>query len=154
MENEKTFVRFLIARKGLQPVTVSGYAGAMKRITREIGQYPSEESAEQFVEKIYTSGYSYHHKLNTVLALEQYLAFIGRPTRYGRPKKPRPIVTDTLTERPRAEIACALGRSPVRVRSRKRLPSTGRQLRQRDASSLKTQSGLFAARASKTVFQR
>jgi len=98
MEDEKTFVRFLIARKGLQPVTARGYAGAMKRITREIGQHPSEESAEQFVEKLYTSGYSYHHKLNTVLALEQYLAFLGRPTRYGRPKKPRPIVTDTLTE--------------------------------------------------------
>ena len=98
MEDEKTFVRFLIARKGLQPITVSGYAGAMKRITREIGQDPSEESAEQFVEKLYTSGYSYHHKLNTVLALEQYLAFIGSPTRYGRPKKPRPMVTDTLSE--------------------------------------------------------
>lgn len=98
MKDEKLFVRFLITRKGLQPVTVRGYTAAIKRIAREIGQYPSGERAEQFVEKLYTSEYSYHHKLNTVLALEQYLAFLGRPTRYGRPKKPRPIITDTLTE--------------------------------------------------------
>lgn len=98
MKDEKIFVRFLITRKGLQQVTVKAYVATIKRIAREIGEYPSGERAEQFVEKLYTSKYSYHHKLNTVIALEQYLAFIGRPTRYGRPKKPRPIITDTLTE--------------------------------------------------------
>lgn len=47
---------------------------------------------------LYTSDYSYHHKINNVLALEKYLEFIGRPTRFGRQRKPKPIIKDTLTE--------------------------------------------------------
>ena len=98
MTTKEAFVRHLIARKGLQPVTVKGYVGSMVRIIREIGERPTRVDTEHFVESLYLSKYSYHHKLNTVLALEQYLAFIGRPTRFGRQKKPRPIVKDTLTE--------------------------------------------------------
>lgn len=92
------FSRFLVARKGLQPVTVQGYTSAINRITREIGEKPTRAQTERFVEELYLSGLSYHHKKNTVIALEQYLAFIGKPSHFGRPKKPAPIMKDTLTE--------------------------------------------------------
>ena len=98
MTTEHAFRQYLVTRKGLQPITVDGYAGSYRRMVKVIGERPDPEVVEQFVEELYLSKYSYHHKLNTVLALEQYLAFIGQPMRFGRQKRPRPIVRDTLTE--------------------------------------------------------
>ncbi len=94
----KPFESFLVAKKGLMPVTVFGYAQAAKRITRVIGLFPTQEQTESFVNVLYTSDKSYHHKLNTVLALEKYLEFIGQPVHFGRQRKPRPIIKDTLSE--------------------------------------------------------
>ena len=94
----KEFEMFLVVRSGLMPVTVKGYVGAVRRITRVIGGDPDAYTVEKYVNDLYTSDYSYHHKINTVLALEKYLEFIGRPTRFGRQRKPKPIIKDTLTE--------------------------------------------------------
>jgi len=92
------FEQFLVVRAGLMPVTVKGYCGAVRRITRIIGINPDPYTVEKYVQELYTSDYSYHHKLNNVLALERYLEFLGRPTRFGRQRKPKPIIKDTLTE--------------------------------------------------------
>ncbi len=105
MKNRSVFERYLTVHRGLQPVTVSGYADAARRITRVTGLYPTTCEAELFVEQLYLSQKSYSHKTNTVLALEHYLAFIGTPTRFGRQRKPRSIVKDTLTE---AEVTALL----------------------------------------------
>lgn len=94
----KKFEMFLVARIGLMPVTVRSYVGSIKRIIKVIGEYPNIYEVEKFVNDLYTSDYSYHHKTNTVLALERYLEFIGRPTRFGRQRKPRTIIKETLTE--------------------------------------------------------
>lgn len=94
----KNFEMFLVIRVSLMPVTVKGYVSAVKRIIKAIGENPDEYSVEKFVNELYTSDYSYHHKLNTVLALERYLEFLGRPTKFGRQRKPKPIIKDTLSE--------------------------------------------------------
>jgi site-specific recombinase XerD len=94
----KPFASFLVARKGLMPTTVFGYSQAVKRIVRVIGRNPSPEKLEKFVTNLYSSEMSYHHKLNNVLALEKYLEFLGSPIRFGRQRKPKPIIKDTLTE--------------------------------------------------------
>jgi len=98
MQNAHSFERYLIVSKGLQPITVKGYVGAADRFTRVVGENPSHKRVEGFVFELYTSNYSYSHKLNTVLAIEQYMAFIENPIKLGRQKKPRPMVKDTLTE--------------------------------------------------------
>lgn len=94
----KEFEMFLVARVGLMPITVKGYLGSVKRIIRVIGENPDNYTLEKYVSDLYTSDYSYNHKINTVLALEKYLQFIGRPTKFGRQRKPKPIIKDTLTE--------------------------------------------------------
>src|SRR3989338_5872948 len=94
----KDFEMFLVVSVGLMPVTVSGYVSAVKRITKTIGTNPDECATEKFVNELYTSNCSYNHKTNTVLALEKYLQFLGRPTRFGRQRKPKPIIKNTLTE--------------------------------------------------------
>ena len=89
---------FLVTRVGLMPVTIKGYVSAVKRIVRVIGENPDENSVESYVNELYQSNYSYHHKLNNVLALEKYLSFLGRPIKFARQRKPKPIIKETLTE--------------------------------------------------------
>jgi len=92
------FEMFLVIRVGLMPVTVKSYVGAIKRIIKVVGENPDVYTLEKFVNELYTSDFSYHHKLNTVLALERYMEFLGRPIKFARQRKPKPIIKNTLTE--------------------------------------------------------
>jgi integrase/recombinase XerD len=47
---------------------------------------------------MHKSGAFYSHIVNTSIALEVYCAFMGRPIKLGRPKKPRHLVRGTLSE--------------------------------------------------------
>ena len=86
--HKEEFVRFLVL-KGLQPITVEGYVGGARRFTKAVGAYPTEEGAGKYVATLYAGVVSFSHKKNTVLAVEKYMEFIGRPLRFGRQKKPR-----------------------------------------------------------------
>ena len=55
---------------------------------------------------MYTNKFSYSHIVNTSLAIERYMEFIGSPLKLGRPRKPRRIIIATLSE---AEIARLIG---------------------------------------------
>jgi len=105
MQNVKDFEQFLIVDCGYQPVTVEGYLGGALRFTRLMGSYPSVEDAKKYIQTLYTSGYSFSHKTNTALAVERYMTFIKNPVQFGRQKKPRRIIKDTLTE---AEVTSML----------------------------------------------
>ncbi len=96
--NKQAFERFLIINEGLQRVTVDGYIGSYKRMVRIISENPNEEQVKEYVLKLYNSDYSYSYKLNTVLGIEKYMKFLNRPMQFGRQKKPRPIIKDTLSE--------------------------------------------------------
>ena len=115
----------------------------MKRITREIGNIRVKKARS-------SSSKNIHIRIITTSSIRACARTVSRIHRTSHAirtaQKPQPIVTDTLTERPVPRLHCALGRSPVRVRSRKDCPQ--REDNCADASSLKTQSGLFAARVS------
>lgn len=96
--NASSFECFLVVNKGLQQITCDGYISCAKRFTKVVGQYPTLEIATSYVQKLYQSDYSYAHKTNSVLGIEKYLEFIGSPHRFGRQKRPRPMVKNTLTE--------------------------------------------------------
>jgi len=91
------FERYLFARKGLAPITVKGYLSGVRRVESIIGDI-TLDSAERYICDLYKKEYSYSYKANTVSAIEHWLEFIGTPTRFGRQKKPRPIIKNTLTE--------------------------------------------------------
>jgi integrase/recombinase XerD len=94
---EKSFEQFLVL-KGLNPITVKGYIGCFKRMRKQIGENPSAEEVKQYVYILYTSKCSYSHKTNTALGLEKYMEFIGNPIFFGRQRKPKTIIKNTLTE--------------------------------------------------------
>lgn len=98
MKNAQAFEQFLVVKYGLQAITTAGYVGSYKRMSAVLGDNPTKEEAEKYIYNLYVSGYSYSHKLNTALAVEKYMEFIGSPVKFGRQKKPRPIIKDTLSE--------------------------------------------------------
>lgn len=92
------FKNFLII-KGLQPITVQGHIDAMKRIHKSMmTECPTKEEIEVFVVNLYTSDYSYSHKANQVKAIEYWFEFNGDPITFGRQRKPRRLLKDTLSE--------------------------------------------------------
>jgi site-specific recombinase XerD len=98
---ETTLVRFarhLYARRGLGEVTVQNDISAIRRLAPMIGLEPTPRAIERHIERMHKSGASYSHIVNTSIALEVYSAFVGRPIKLGRPKKPRHLVRGTLSE--------------------------------------------------------
>jgi integrase/recombinase XerD len=98
---ESTLVRFarhLHARRGLSEVTVHNYVSAIRRLEPVIGLKPTPKAIEEHIERMHKSGASYSHIVNTSIALEAYSAFVGRPIKLGRPKKPHHLVRGTLSE--------------------------------------------------------
>lgn len=51
--------------------------------------------------------YSFSHITNTILAIEHYTQFKGNPVKLGRPKKPRRIIKDFLSESEISRIIAA-----------------------------------------------
>ena len=92
------FEQFLIVSRGLQSITIKGYVDAIKRMKNKIGSSPTSEQINQYVQELYSSNYSYSHKTNTVLAIERYSEYMNNPIKFGRQRKPRQIIKDTLTE--------------------------------------------------------
>lgn len=98
MNNKQLFERFLTVDIGLAEISVHGYVGGARRFTAVVGENPDHEKAKNYMYAMYTSEFSHSYKLNTALAVEKYMQFIGNPISLGRQKKPRPIIKDTLTE--------------------------------------------------------
>lgn len=98
MTNTKEFERFLTVEKGLQQITIKGYVGSAIRLSKIVGQYPTQEQVKNYMYNLYTSSFSYSYKTNTALGIEKYMEFIGNPIRFGRQKKPKPMIKNTLTE--------------------------------------------------------
>lgn len=102
MQKYSSYEQFLIVRgngeRALQPITIFGYVGSVRRATQVIGNRPSQEKLLQYMQVMYSSKFSYSYKTNTALALELWSQYLGVPTKFGRQKKPRAIIKDTLTE--------------------------------------------------------
>lgn len=106
-EQIEKFGVYLLVRRGLQPYTIAGYQGGVKRfLTKVVTLAPTVEQVENYIAYMRQANSSYNHIINTSLALERYMEFLGTPLRLGRPKKPRRTIKDTLSE---AEIARLIG---------------------------------------------
>jgi len=91
--------KFLLVKKGISTITIAGYRGSVKRALKKFKTLePGHDQIEDYILKMYEREYSYSHIVNTSLALEWYTKFKGNPIKLGRPKKPRTIVKDVLTE--------------------------------------------------------
>lgn len=100
-ESLRGFERYLIVYKGLSKNTVGNYVNVSRLILRRLSSYkPTKEEIEIFIEEVRTSEreYSWSHICNLSISIERYMEFIGTPIKLGRPKKPKKVLCETLTE--------------------------------------------------------
>lgn len=92
------FTQFLTI-KGLQPVTVKSHVKGAERILKIVGtNNPSHDQMNKYVFDLYQSNYSYSHKTNSATSIEYYMEFINNPIKFGRQRKPKRLLKETLTE--------------------------------------------------------
>ena len=97
--NVEKFYDYLLVKLGLGNVTIEGYRKVLSKFIREIGtEKPKRTHVENYIAKMRKSNYSYSHIANTSVALERYMTFLKRPLKLGRPRKPKQIVKNVLTE--------------------------------------------------------
>lgn len=95
----KKFEEHMMVDKGLSDVTAEGYCRNLSIALRRMRKFcPQYEHIKEHILWMYKEKYSYSHIVNTSLALEHYTEFKGTPVEIGRPKKPRRLIKDTLSE--------------------------------------------------------
>jgi len=95
----KKFESYLMVDRGLSKVTAAGYCRAASISLRRMKKFvPQYENIKEHVGWMYDKNYSYSHLVNTSLALEHYTRSKGEIVKLARPKKPRRLIKDVLTE--------------------------------------------------------
>ena len=96
--NLSGFARHLYTQLGLGDVTVRNYLSCIRRLEPLLSLQPTAEACEDHLAAMRRRGASYSHQVNTAIALERYMSFLGTPVTLKRPKKPRRLVRGTLSE--------------------------------------------------------
>jgi len=95
----KRFEEHLIVDRGLSKVTVQGYCRSLSIALRRMRKFiPQYEHIKSYILWMHEKEYSYSHIVNSSLAIEHYTRFKGGEIQIGRPKKPKRIIKDTLSE--------------------------------------------------------
>lgn len=95
----KKFEEYLMVDKGVSDITAQGYCRSLSIALRRMRKFrPQYDNVKEYMLWMYKEKYSYSHIVNTSLALEHYGKFKGVDIKLGRPKKPRYLVKDTLSE--------------------------------------------------------
>lgn len=93
------FEQYLLVDRGLSKVTALGYCRTVSVALRRMKKFvPQYVNIKTYMAWMYSKDYSYSHVVNTALALEHYTKFKGNVVRLGRPKKPKRIIKDVMTE--------------------------------------------------------
>ncbi len=95
----KKFEGYLMVDRGLSKVTASGYCRTVSISLRRMKKFiPQYKNIKEHVGWMYDKKYSYSHVVNTSLGLEHYTRYKGQAVKLARPKKPRRLIKDVMTE--------------------------------------------------------
>ncbi|OYZ24212.1 MAG: hypothetical protein B7Y39_01960 [Bdellovibrio sp. 28-41-41] len=95
----KKFEGYLMVDRGLSKVTASGYCRTVSISLRRMKKFiPQYKNIKEYVGWMYDKKYSYSHVVNSSLGLEHYTRFKGQAIKLARPKKPRRLIKDVMTE--------------------------------------------------------
>lgn len=103
----ENFYNHLLVQEGLQDITVVGYRKVLDKFFRE-NKHFNRKAVENYVAEMRKTKYSYSHIANTCVALEKLGKYIRKPIKLGRPRKPKQIIKNTLTEGEIARILAAV----------------------------------------------
>jgi len=95
----KRFEEYLMVDRGLSKVTASGYCRTVSISLRRMKKYvPKYTNIKEYIGWMYEKKYSYSHVVNSSLGLQHYTAYKGAEVKLARPRKPKRIIKDVLTE--------------------------------------------------------
>lgn len=95
----KKFEEFLIVDKGLGRMTVEGYCRSISIALRRMRKFvPQYADVKKYMLWMHEKNYSYAHIVNTSLAIEHYARFKGVEIKLGRPRKPKQVMQNILSE--------------------------------------------------------
>lgn len=95
----KRFEEYLMVDRGLSKVTATGYCRTVSIALRRMKKFvPKYVHIKAHVGWMYEKKYSYSHVVNTCLGLEHYTRFKKSVVKLARPKKPKRLIKDVLTE--------------------------------------------------------
>ena len=95
----KKYQQHLVVDHGIGPNTVDGYARSLSIALRRMRKFaPKPAEIKQHILWMHTRKYSYSHIVNTSIAIEHYARQRGINVKIGRPRKPRRVIKDILTE--------------------------------------------------------
>lgn len=95
----RAFEGHLVTTKYIELETAKGYSRSLSIALRRMRKYrPCLEDIIEHITWMTEKKYSYSHITNTMLAIEHYMEFKGNPIKLGRPRKPKRILKDLLTE--------------------------------------------------------
>ncbi len=115
----KKFEEYMMVDKGLCDVTVGGYCRTLSIALRRMRKFvPQYDDVKEYMLWMYKEKYSYSYIVNTCLALEHYGKFKGIVFKLGRPKKPRYLIKDVLSEAevyglPRTSLPALIGAAAI-----------------------------------------
>ena len=95
----KKFEEHLIVDSGLSRRTVAGYSRALSIALRRMRKFcPDEKDIRKFMLWMHEKNYSYSHIVNTSIAIEHYARGKGMKLALGRPRRPKRIIQNVLSE--------------------------------------------------------
>ena len=95
----KKYQQHLVVDHGIGRNTVDGYARSLSIALRRMRKFaPKPAEIKQHILWMHTRNYSYSHIVNTSIAIEHYAKQRGITIKIGRPRKPRRVIKDILTE--------------------------------------------------------
>jgi site-specific recombinase XerD len=102
------FENYLVVHKTVSPETARGYSRALSIALRRMRKFiPSYDNIIEHIMWLRNSDYSYSHITNTMLSLEHYMELKGNPIKLSRPRKPKRLIKDFLTESEISLLICA-----------------------------------------------
>ena len=99
MNKLEKFYDYLLIKRNFSQVIIHNYKQTLSKFFRNVGiQKPKVKYIERYIAEMHRKQYSYSHIGNTSVILENYMRFIGRKINLSRPRKPKQIIKNTLTE--------------------------------------------------------
>lgn len=95
--NIDNFYNHLLVQDGLQKITVEGYRKVLTKFFRE-NKHFNRKTVESYIADMRQRNCSYSHVANTSVAFEKLSKYLRKPIKLGRPRKPKQMIKNTLTE--------------------------------------------------------
>src|SRR5271170_3571977 len=95
----RKYEEYLTVDIGLSRRTVAGYSRALSIALRRMRKFcPEPQDIRKFMLWMHEKNYSYSHIVNTSLAVEHYARLKGMKLALGRPRRPKRIIQNVLSE--------------------------------------------------------